>query len=726
MIGKLFGVFWILKCCLFGPVYVNAEPAGMANATLDVLAEKARVYYPSKLDSTVFYAKKLISEIRREGIVSSYEEEMLDLLGLAYRRMGETELSKKYFLESISLSLKRNNIAQLGNSYNRLGLLYRGLGRFEEALHSYQQSIAYKEQTSDKGSLASTLNNLGNLYRVMGRREQAYQTFMESIAIRISIGDEKNAAATYMNLGNWMAGEAEYEQALDLYNTYKEIMEDKQDTLALAWVHSNIGNVYNELADYETALIYYLESEALFKHSNIKDDLEAYILQNIGVIFSKTGYPRQAIGYSKKAAQLYARFGSSEGEGSAYQNIGQAFELLEQPDSALFYYQKALQLMESIGIQLQKAEILQNIGVIHNQNADYVSGLGYLLQAKQILEENPTDRLLARLYNNIGSNYFYLNDLEQALEYYGKSLEKATETYFLEVQLQAAFGLAETYGKIGQYKQAYLHQLKYDAYKDSLMNLERIKAVEELITKYETEKVEAENELLLAKSAQNEALIQQRNAENKALFFGIVTLIVIMLSIIGWGVYNNRKKRIIAAQKEVLYQNKIDVLLNRQQLESVSAMLEGQQKERKRLAAELHDRLGSILSLVKLYFSSMHDSIKQTQPELYASFAEGNQFLDDVFTEVRALIREMKEGTGSGEGLKKDIELLLEKINRLGINIQCRMELQKKLDAVVEMNVYRIIQEALSNSLKYSKAETIELMLSDSVTNCVSPLEIMA
>ena len=81
-----------------------------------------------------------------------------------------------------------------------------------------------------------------------------------------------------------------------------------------------------------------------------------------------------------------------------------------------------------------------------------------------------------------------------------------------------------------------------------------MRTIEELITKYETEKIEANNELLVAQQGENEALIQQRNAENRALLFGLIALTVSILSFITWVVYSNRKKNIIAVQKESLFQ----------------------------------------------------------------------------------------------------------------------------------------------------------------------------
>lgn len=680
---------------------------------IEFLANQAEDSYPSKLDSTVFYATELIGKIRKEGLVTGIEDQMLDLLGRTYRRMRDAQRSEEYFLEAIELSVQRNNVEQLGDSYNRIGLLYRGIGRYDDAKESYEKSLAYKLQVGNENSAAGTLNNMGNLYRAMGEKEKAYDSFMQSIEIRIRIGEEERAAAAYLNLGNWMAGESEFEKALELYEDYYQMVSFQKDTLAMATVSNNIGNIFNSKGDLDNALQMYLKADSLFKVSRIKDDLESLLNLNIGIVLSKTGNPWQAITYYKISRIVSEEYDDKESIGTAFQNIGQAFENLEEPDSALHYYDLAIEVFEPLKNQRRLAQVYENIGVIYNQESAPEFALNYLLRAAQIFEEAQNNRSLANLYNNVGSSYYYLKQYDQAISYYQQSLEKAKETEYLEVEERVTSGLAEVYGEIGDFENAFKYQQLNDAYEDSLLNLDRIKVIEDLITKYETEKIDAENKLLLAEQAQNEATIERRDAENRVLIVGVLALIAAVIAIFTWVAYSNRKKQIIARQKESLYQNKIDSLLDRQQLESVSAMLEGQEKERKRLAAELHDRLGSILSLVKMYFSSLDGDIKEKQPELHASFIEGNQFLDDAFKEVRALIREMQEGATSGEGLKKDLEKLLNKITRLGIEIKSRIELSKKLDTIVEMNIYRVIQEALSNSLKYSKAEFIELVLND-------------
>ncbi len=681
---------------------------------IEYQAQKADDLYPSKLDSAAYYANKALTSIENLEIETSLHEEMADLLGLIYRRQGKTTESEASFLKAISLSKEKGNQQQLADSYNRIGLLYRGIGRYEEAIEYYRESIRIKSALEDMRGVAGSFNNLGNVFRAQGNSDSAYASYQRSIEIREELGDERYLSSALLNMGNWLAGESDYQNALVFYERFKEIKTASKDTVGLSMVVNNIGNLYFDWGQYDNALSNYLTSlEFALISSPENGKLLASKYLNIGVVYEKQEYSEQAIHYFGEALQIYAQFDDPQGMGEVFQNLGKVYAEISEPDSALKYYDKALAQVSRTNDSSRRANVLSNLGVLYNQKEDYQRGREYLLEAGILYEDSEDKRKLAEVYNNLGASYFYLNNYPSAINYYEKSLDHADETEYLEIQRSASFGLAEVYGRTRKFEQAFEYQQLYDVYKDSLMDLARVEAIEELITKYETEKIEAQNQLLRAEKAEDEAVIERRNAENRALLTGVFSLIAAVIGIIAWFQYRSRKKRIIAAQKETLYQNEIDSLLDKQQLKSISAMMEGQDKERKRLAAELHDRLGSILSLVKLYFSSLNEDIKEKQPELLPSFSEGNQFLDDAFKEVRALIKEMKEGTSSGEGLTRDLETLVSKITKLGIEIKSRIELDKKLDAVVEMNVYRIIQEALSNSLKYSKAKLIQLELDD-------------
>lgn len=692
---------------------VVSETTSINQVSLEVLAEKADSFYPSNLDSTFYYASEALKLINESGVQSSFEEEMYDLIGSVHRRRGEAQKSEESYLKSIELSIERDNRAQLGGTYNVLGLLYRGIGRYDDALSSYTKSIEIRHEEGDTRGEAGAINNLGSLYQAMGDTEKAYEHFLKSIAIREELGDQRYLSSAILNLGNWMARSARYDSAMVYYERYKEIQEAIGDTVTLARVIRNIGNTYLDRGDYETALTNYLESLKLNETIGASETSLGSDYTQIGLLYSKQNYPVRAIEYLKKALVIYNKFQDPESKGIVLLNMGQAYEALENPDSALAYYDLAIKEFEITKNKKSLATTREYTGLIYLDLEESETALSYFIQVLDFYEANDNVRDLASIYRNIGVTYNYLSDFEKGLFYSLKSLEKADEVNILDFKERALLAIASSYGGLEMFEEAYAFRLQHAAVADSVFDLEKSRAVEELITKYETEQKDAEIALLSSEQAKIQAQIEQRNAENKAQLIAIISLLVGIGGITLWVFYSTRKKRIINEQKELLFQSEIDGLMEKQQLDSIGAMLEGQDRERKRLAAELHDRLGSILSLVKLYFSSLNDDIKEKQPDLYSSYKEGSEFLDDAFLEVRAIIKEMTEGKVSGNGIVKDLEALLAKISKLGIEIESKIELNKKLDSNIEMNVYRVIQEALSNSLKYSKADMIQLTLTD-------------
>ncbi len=707
-------IFLVLLGLLFVVAFVKPVCAAENQDKIEYLANKAEGFYPATMDSSIYYAEYLIKLIKSEGLNSPFEEQMLDLQGRIYRRLGDPTKSEDFFKQSIALSEQRNNKKQLGDSYNRIGLLYRGTGRYEEALESYQKSIAFKEEVGNILGAAGTLNNMASLYRIMGEKEKAYESYLKSIEIKEKLGDERNVSSAYLNFGNWLSEEAEYENAMLYYQKYRKIQESVGDTAGISLVIMNMGNVFYSQGAYEDALTNYLESLSLLYQAGINEDrLIAARLEKIGLVYEKQGYSNQAIEYYSKALRVYEKFQDPQRIGSMLQNIGIIFETLNLPDSSLHYYDLAVSEFDALNNKELVAFVYNNIGVIYNDKNEFDTALQYFQKSLDVYESSGNERQLAELYFNIGWNHYYRSEYDQALSFYQKSLEKALSTNYLIIETKALFAISDVYEIKKDFPKAYEYLFRYNTMKDSLLNFEKTKVIEELITKYETEKKDAEIKVLTAEQAENEALIQKRNAEKKLLIIGLLALFSAAIGITFWFVYSARKKRIIAAQKEEIYQNEIDSLLNNQQLKTIGAMLEGQDKERKRLAAELHDRLGSILSLVKLYFSSLNEDIKEKQPELYNHFEEGNKFLDDAFLEVRAIIKEMHEGKISGDGLKNDVIELLTKIDKIGVKVQSNINLNESLDTQIEINVFRIIQEALSNALKYSKADVIELLLTD-------------
>ena len=144
-------------------------------------------------------------------------------------------------------------------------------------------------------------------------------------------------------------------------------------------------------------------------------------------------------------------------------------------------------------------------------------------------------------------------------------------------------------------------------------------------------------------------------------------------------------------------------------------MLEGQEEERMRIATDLHDRLGSMLSTIKLMFNSLEEKVDKAQIENQKQYAKANDLLDQACTEVRTISHNLGTGMVANFGLQRAMEELCESIDQTG-KVKCQFlnhNLANSYKLDIEINLYRVTQEALNNATKHAKAKLISVQLID-------------
>lgn len=204
--------------------------------------------------------------------------------------------------------------------------------------------------------------------------------------------------------------------------------------------------------------------------------------------------------------------------------------------------------------------------------------------------------------------------------------------------------------------------------------------------------------------------------KNKIVFIVIastITAALLLLAVVDlFLLYRHRK---LKHERELEgHKQRIDGLLQKHEVENVNAMLMGQDAERKRIAQELHDRLGSILSTVKLHFSAVEEQMNALKQQQHQSYGEATLLLDEAVDEVRRISHDLYEGSLAKFGFTTALQQLIaaiEKANTVKI-----LFIDNGVDEGVykdhAQELYRITQELLSNTLKYSGATEITLQLS--------------
>jgi signal transduction histidine kinase len=174
------------------------------------------------------------------------------------------------------------------------------------------------------------------------------------------------------------------------------------------------------------------------------------------------------------------------------------------------------------------------------------------------------------------------------------------------------------------------------------------------------------------------------------------------------------------AEKSMLKKNmaEIEKTINQQKFRSV-LILEGQEEERKRIAMDIHDGIGQMLTSLKFQIESI-DLKNETQAE--KKISEIEHMIKDVIREVRKVTFNLKPPVLGDYGLQAGLNVFITEIGKL-TNIDLALDAKGEVDRLpqkIENNIFRIIQEAINNAIKYSDAPKIEVILRQSPSEIVA------
>lgn len=188
--------------------------------------------------------------------------------------------------------------------------------------------------------------------------------------------------------------------------------------------------------------------------------------------------------------------------------------------------------------------------------------------------------------------------------------------------------------------------------------------------------------------------------------------------LVGGFTYNNqRKKRRIAIQQTEIEKQRADNLMKNQELATIDAMISGQEKERKKIAQDLHDDLGSSLTTIRLYFENLKDHFKAgTSSEIYM---RTDKLLEDTYKTIREMSHSRHNGVLASKGLIPSMETLgknLTDSGKLRVNIY-HNGMDRKLENSLELNIFRMLQELLNNVVKHAEASSATINVIGTDTN---------
>ena len=492
-----------------------------------------------------------------------------------------------------------------------------------------------------------------------------------------------------------------YDKALDYYHASLKIRESLADNIAMARSYSNIGNVHRNLGEYEIALNYYFKSLAI--REKMQDSIEiGKLYNNIGTFYQAQREYDKAIDLFEKSLHIQNILGDRREIASVLNNLGISHYSMGNYSDALTLYEKSIEIKNEFGDLIGVANSYSNMAIIYEDQDSTRKALESHAKSIKIRESLGDKKGIAGASNNIGFLYKNQGEYGEALKYLEKSYVLAQETGVLEYEHQAAQNLSEIYATLGRYEEAFRYHQRFSALKDSLFNEEKAKEIGRLEATFEAQKE------IDAKAAE----LRQRTLQRNATFGGLGLVSLLAFVIIRGYQQRQRAARLLAEQKEKINSQLIVDLLQEQELESLSALMEGQEQERKRIAGDLHDRMGSKLATVRLHFSGMGEVLPQTND--LPQYATAMRLLDEACGEVRQIAHNMASGVLTHFGLVAALRDMAETLQHSGrIKAQVyEFEMEgRRLDSSVEIALYRVVQELISNVLKHARATEVSIHL---------------
>ena len=353
---------------------------------------------------------------------------------------------------------------------------------------------------------------------------------IDSLRIIIKTGPDTAKLIAYEHLSKIYMSK-DLDSSLLIYEEGKKLAELLQKPPQMNLFPTNLATFYYQKGEFEKAVFYFLE--ALKISEKHKDSTRiAQTLNNLGIINMFSGENEKALEYLQRSKIIKQQLKNNELTiAITNMNIGIIYKNIENYDEAYEYFMMALPEIEKQDAKSALAPIYNNIGIIFLFRQQYDQALNYYLKAEIYADSYLQDYSRAVLMQNIGECYMFLKKTQKALSYLNKGLELALEKENLHVQKNIYNVLCDYYLDKGDYRLAFKYREKYDAARYSVLNLEKKKMIEELQTKYETEKKDQENLLLNEQIHVKELETLRQKNINKLLILAVIfvlSLIILM------------------------------------------------------------------------------------------------------------------------------------------------------------------------------------------------------
>jgi len=435
--------------------------------------------------------------------------------------------------------------------------------------------------------------------------------------------------------------------------------EKAKDNSRLATLNISLGIGFMNLEQYEKAIVYFLIAEKL--------------------LLSQENQNHRLI--------------------SMYNRIAECYLIINQTDNAKDYIDKAREILKNNPDSDQKSIFYLIEGLYFQKNNQYNSSLNSFDEALTYTTgPNKTYHIHEIHIYKVGL-LLEMKRFNEALQI-GLLLEKDPFTTEVDANKSSVYKfISDAYKGLGKTEKAYEYLKKYSDLNIEIHDQDFKRQINDLELKYDVAR--KEKELLLAKSNEEEAQLNLKNSRLITALSLAGVVILLLITLITLNFYRNNKRRLL--QNEIIHQQKIKEKSTEAKLAVKNAILESEELERQRIAQDLHDSMGGMLANIRM-------SISQENAE---NSDELLKKIDKSIVEMRRIARNLMPETLKNLGLEIALKELCESMSQKQLYIQFEaFNVADNIPFKIQLSLYRIVQEGISNVLKYAQATSVIVQLS--------------
>lgn len=513
----------------------------------------------------------------------------------------------------------------------------------------------------------------------------------------------------YLTSGIFFNKHADYETAMNALTNALDLFGSKNDkdwSLAFARTQIAFGSIYHQQGDFAAALEMYLSAEEINRQNNEYTRLRE-VISKIGDCYLKLNQFDNAGIYAKKNLDLVDELSDPFDIASVYIDYGNWLNEIDKYEEGVLYYEKAGRLLERADNQGLYHTYYYNYAFLLSRKEKYAESLVYYEKAYNAAKNSGVlfDQIDA-LYK-MGLMNYYLSNYKPAEQILTDALNKADEIKSSLLQRNILDALSYLEADRQNFHKAYDWLNKYIDAADAVTSYEARKQMNFVNAKYKAREKAFEIEKLVTEKKIQNVTIQRRNA----MVLSLSGILLISL-IAGFAILRNFKiTREIARQKAKIQEQRIIELEQEKQIIALNYTLQGEETERSRLARDLHDGLGGLLSGIKLTLMNMKGNAIITQ-EAIDMYDHALGLLDASIKELRHVAHNLMPETLFRYGLRQTLSDFCEGVGNKTLKVSFSFYgVEKRYNEKLEIASYRIIQELVNNAMKHAEASEIIVQL---------------